>query len=114
MESSTQQYNKRMKAKNGNPVVKALFIGWSILYLLYALLGIWLGTGKHALAGPRTSLTDYIFSTVWLGLSVLQLVAAIMLNEDSKRCLWWTAIVFAIVSSSIVIGAPLLAPLFSK
>jgi hypothetical protein len=114
MELGTQQDNENTKTRNGKHIAKVLLIGWSILYLSYALLGVWIGTGEHALSGPRTSPTDYIFSGVWLSLSILQLVVAIMLNKDSKRWLWWVAVAFAVVSSSLVIGAPLLAPLFSK
>jgi TRAP-type uncharacterized transport system fused permease subunit len=113
MESSLQQHNEHKKKQDSRPIVKALLIGWSVFYLLYTLLGVWLGTGEDALAGPRTSLADYIFSTVWLSLGVLQLVVTIMLKKYSKRWLWWVAIAFAVLSLGTVIGPPLLAPLFS-
>jgi hypothetical protein len=113
MESSLQQHNEHKKKQDSRPIVKALLIGWSGFYLLYTLLGAWLGTGKYALAGSRTSLADYIFSGVWVGLGVLQLVAAVMLGKSSKRWLWWVAIAFAVLSLGTVIGPPLLAPLFS-
>jgi uncharacterized protein (DUF486 family) len=114
MESDMQQHNDHIKVRSGKPIVKALLVCWSIIYFSYALLGVWLGTGEYALAGPRTSLSDYIASAVWLGLSVLQLLVTVTLVRHPKRWLWWAAIVFAVVSVGTVIGPPLLAPLFSK
>jgi hypothetical protein len=77
MESGTQ-HSKGMEEQHKKPLANVLLIGWSLIYLLYVALGGWLGTGKDALAGPRTSLMDYISSSVWLGLGIVQLVVAIV------------------------------------
>jgi hypothetical protein len=101
-------YNKPMEKQNNISVVKALYIGWSIFYFLYALLGVWLGTGKYALAGPQTSLGDYMFAGVWLGFSIVQVVIAVMAAKRPERWLTWTSTAFAIVSVCMVV-APLVS-----
>jgi hypothetical protein len=114
MKPNVQQDNADIKQQNSRQVVRALLISWSIFYFLYALLGVWLGTGKDALAGPHTSSTDYIFAGVWFGLSVLQMAAAVVLNKRPQRWLLRTTITFAVLSIITVIAPPLLSPLFTK
>jgi hypothetical protein len=111
MESGTQ-HSKGMEEQHKKPLANVLLIGWSLIYLLYVALGGWLGTGKDALAGPRTSLMDYISSSVWLGLGIVQLVVAIVLSKTSKRWLWWASISFAMLSLNTVLIPPLIAPFF--
>lgn len=102
-----------MEDAKKRPVVSALLIGWATFYLLYALLGVWMGTGKDALAGPSTT-GDNIFAVAWLGCAVLQLVAAVALHRQYKRWLFWTAIALAALSVSMVFGPLLLSPLFGS
>jgi uncharacterized protein (DUF486 family) len=99
-----------MKPSNVNPAVRALFVGWSILFLLYTMLGVWLGTGPYALAGPST-MTDDILSAIWLAFSVLQLVIAIMLNKHFNPWLFWIAVTLAILSAGTIFLPVLLLPL---
>ena len=104
-----QEYNNLMEAQKNISVVKALYIGWSIFYFLYASLGVWLGTGKYALAGPQTSLGDYAFAGVWLGFSIAQVVVAIMAARRPERWLAWVSTALVIISVGMVTVPLLLA-----
>ena len=95
-----------MKPQSINPVIKVLLVGWSAVYLLYAMLGVWLTTGPAAL-DSRTrpdTLGDNIMSGVWILLSVMQLIIAVVLNRHYKPWLFWVAITLAILSAGMFIG----------
>ncbi len=101
-----------VKHSNAISVAKALLAGWSALFFLYALLGVWVGTGPDALAGP-SALKDNILAGLWLSFSIAQLVIAITLNKHYKPWLFLAAVIFAILSVCMVFG-PLLALLVIK
>jgi hypothetical protein len=94
-----------MQPQKINPIVKPLFVGWSALYLLYAVLGVWLTTGPHALdSRTHTDTTgDHIFNAIWLLLSITQFVVAIFLARRTKPGLLWAAVALAAVSVGILI-----------
>lgn len=84
-----------------HPVTNIALICWSILWLLLALLSIWLGTGKDALGGPSTT-TDTILNYVWLALTILQLIVAIALSVRYTLWLVRTFLVVAILSIGVL------------
>jgi hypothetical protein len=90
-----------MKPTSVTPLVKALFVGWSMTYLIYVVLGVWATTGPYALAGPSTVM-DTILGGVWLALSVLQVVAAFALHTHFKPWVFWTAATLTILSVGMV------------
>lgn len=95
-----------MKPSSLNPIAKILLVGWSVIYLLYAMLGVWLTIGPHALASrtqPDT-LGSNILSGIWILLSVLQLVIAITLIKHYRPWLFWIAIGLAVVSAGMLLG----------
>jgi uncharacterized membrane-anchored protein len=92
---------------NERRIAKAVLVGWSVLFFLYTLLGVWVGTGPDALAGPST-LKDDILAGIWLSFSIVQLVIAIILHKHYKPWLFWVAVIFAILSTCTIFG-PLLA-----
>ena len=53
---------------------------------------------------------DNILAGVWLGFGVLQLIIAVALAKQPRSWLLRIAIIIAVLSASIVIGPPLLAP----
>ena len=88
-------------------VARILLVAWSIMYLLYTLLGAWLGSGPDALAGPSTT-TDNIFAVVWVAFSIAQLAVAAKVYKRYTPKLFAAAVVFAVASVAVVF-VPLLA-----
>jgi hypothetical protein len=102
-----------MEYFSANVVVKALLLAWSIVYLPYAMIVVWAGTGPNALAGPAT-MAENIFGGVWLLLSILQLSVAIALGRRYRPWLFWVAMFLVVLSVGSVIMGPILALLGVK
>jgi hypothetical protein len=92
-----------MKQSHESSLSKSLILGWAILFFSYVLLGVWVGTGEDALAGPSTQM-DNVFTGLLFAWGASQLAVAIVLRKRPGSWLFWTAAALTVLSVAWLFG----------